>query len=398
MTPHANSKLRFRCLATLALGAAAALALPLTPSAAAESHTVTGITVDPFGLPLPNVTVSLTSSNEQTGTFASKAAVKSGADGSFSLATGTDTYYKLMAEAIDPNGTSWGEGHSVIMPNNSDRNGGRRVVLAVMLESPQAPEPSAPGSVSRTEAHVGETLTATAPVFSEGYACPAPEWQSGESVGTVRYIKAWDFTLPDAAAGERVYAYFMCGLAVTGERSGRAGQAAVFQVGWATDRVSVTQAPVAADIGAPDGDAAKNDKSGGTKSGNKSGNKSGSKSGNSKSGSKSADTKSGNKSSGDSDGAGSAKKSGKKIAKAAKPTLKGKAKVGKKLKVVIGSWAKGVKKTVRWYANGKLIKGAKGKTLKLKGKFKGMRITVRVTGQKAGYQTVTKRSAAKTVR
>lgn len=88
---------------------------------------------------------------------------------------------------------------------------------------------------------------------------------------------------------------------------------------------------------------------------------------------------------------------GKKIAvgtlTSAKPRISGKAKVGKTLKVVRGSWTSGTSFSYKWYANGKAVKGATKSTLKLKKAQKGKRITVKVTGKKTGYATVAKTSS-----
>jgi len=68
-----------------------------------------------------------------------------------------------------------------------------------------------------------------------------------------------------------------------------------------------------------------------------------------------------------------------------KPTIKGKAKVGKKLTAKAGSWSPKASFTYRWYANGKAVKGGTKATLKLTKKLKGKKITVRVTGRASGY-------------
>jgi len=82
----------------------------------------------------------------------------------------------------------------------------------------------------------------------------------------------------------------------------------------------------------------------------------------------------------------------------AKPTIKGKAKVGKKLKVKAKGWVAGTTLSYRWYANGHPVKGKKGtKTaLKLTKKQRGKKMTVKVTGTKPGYTTVVKKSKATT--
>ena len=75
------------------------------------------------------------------------------------------------------------------------------------------------------------------------------------------------------------------------------------------------------------------------------------------------------------------------------PTISGKADVGRRLTAAPGRWDAGVTLTYRWSANGKAIKGATGKRLTLTRALKGKRITVAVTGRKAGYAAVTRTSA-----
>lgn len=79
---------------------------------------------------------------------------------------------------------------------------------------------------------------------------------------------------------------------------------------------------------------------------------------------------------------------------AATPQITGTAKLGKKLKVTPGQWKpSGVKLKYQWLANGKKIKKATKSTLKLSKALKGRRITVKVTGSKSGYKTVSRTSA-----
>lgn len=75
------------------------------------------------------------------------------------------------------------------------------------------------------------------------------------------------------------------------------------------------------------------------------------------------------------------------------PTITGTARVGKTLKVKVGSWSPRPSYRYQWYANGKKItkKGTES-SFKLTSKQKGKKLTVRVTGRKAGYVTVTKAS------
>jgi uncharacterized protein YjbI with pentapeptide repeats len=80
------------------------------------------------------------------------------------------------------------------------------------------------------------------------------------------------------------------------------------------------------------------------------------------------------------------------------PKITGIAKVGVTLKVIASSWAKGSKVTYKWLANGAAIKGATSSSLKLTSAMKGKRITVVVTQMAAGYTTISKTSAAITVK
>ncbi|MFV0432859.1 MAG: choice-of-anchor M domain-containing protein [Leucobacter sp.] len=93
----------------------------------------------------------------------------------------------------------------------------------------------------------------------------------------------------------------------------------------------------------------------------------------------------------------------KKVAKgkltAPKPTISGTAKVGKTLKAKPGTWKpKGTKLSYQWYANGKKISKATKSSYRIAKKYRGERITVRVTGKQAGYSTAHKTSSAKQVK
>ncbi len=81
----------------------------------------------------------------------------------------------------------------------------------------------------------------------------------------------------------------------------------------------------------------------------------------------------------------------------AKPKIKGKLKVGKKLKVVAGDWKPGsVKLRYTWLRNGKVIKGATKASYKLTKKDRRKKISVRVTATKTHYATVVRTSAKTT--
>ncbi|MET0820862.1 MAG: M12 family metallo-peptidase [Aeromicrobium sp.] len=78
---------------------------------------------------------------------------------------------------------------------------------------------------------------------------------------------------------------------------------------------------------------------------------------------------------------------------AATPRISGTAKVGRTLKVKVGSWAPRPTFRYEWFANGRKISSKSTKaSFRLTSRQKGKRITVRVTGTKAGYATVSKTS------
>ncbi len=84
----------------------------------------------------------------------------------------------------------------------------------------------------------------------------------------------------------------------------------------------------------------------------------------------------------------------KKFAKTVKPSISGKAKVGKKLTAKVKAWSPKASFKYQWYANGKAIKGASKATFKLVKSQKGKKITVKVTGSHSGYVTVSLTSKA----
>ncbi|WP_164477883.1 carboxypeptidase regulatory-like domain-containing protein [Nocardioides pantholopis] len=79
---------------------------------------------------------------------------------------------------------------------------------------------------------------------------------------------------------------------------------------------------------------------------------------------------------------------------AARPKVTGKAQVGRKLRARAGAWGPG-KVTVRlaWFRNGTKVKKATGTTYRLTRKDVGKRISVRATGSRRHFDTVTTRSA-----
>lgn len=78
-----------------------------------------------------------------------------------------------------------------------------------------------------------------------------------------------------------------------------------------------------------------------------------------------------------------------------KPSIKGKARVGSTLAAKAGTWSPaGVAVKLQWLRNGKPIKKATKAKYKLVGADKGKKISIRVTGVKAGYTTASATSKA----
>ena len=80
--------------------------------------------------------------------------------------------------------------------------------------------------------------------------------------------------------------------------------------------------------------------------------------------------------------------------KSATPTISGSARVGHTLTAKPGKWTADTALSYRWYANGKAIKSATKTTYFVPASLRGKKITVQVTGKKAGYTTVVKKSKA----
>jgi hypothetical protein len=82
-----------------------------------------------------------------------------------------------------------------------------------------------------------------------------------------------------------------------------------------------------------------------------------------------------------------------------KPTVKGKAKVGKKLSATPGTWTpRATTYTYQWLRSGKVIKKATKSTYKLTKKDRKKKVSVRVTARAAGYDNASAASAAKKVK
>jgi len=76
------------------------------------------------------------------------------------------------------------------------------------------------------------------------------------------------------------------------------------------------------------------------------------------------------------------------------PVISGTARVGQTLLASAGAWTPAGTRTFQWYASGVAISGATSSTLKLAAAQAGKTITVKVTGKKTNYVTLTKTSAS----
>ncbi|MGC3953517.1 MAG: hypothetical protein QM804_04575 [Propionicimonas sp.] len=72
-----------------------------------------------------------------------------------------------------------------------------------------------------------------------------------------------------------------------------------------------------------------------------------------------------------------------------KPSISGTPRIGVTLTAKPGSWTSGTTLSYQWLVSGKAVTGATGVSFVPRKSDKGKRITVKVTGRKAGYQTAT---------
>ncbi|MBB2975067.1 hypothetical protein FHX49_000608 [Microbacterium endophyticum] len=83
-----------------------------------------------------------------------------------------------------------------------------------------------------------------------------------------------------------------------------------------------------------------------------------------------------------------------KVLAASTPKISGSVKAGSTLSAKPGSWTSGTTLKYQWYANGKAISKATGATYTTTASTVGKKITLRVTGSKSGYVSVSRTSAA----
>ena len=87
----------------------------------------------------------------------------------------------------------------------------------------------------------------------------------------------------------------------------------------------------------------------------------------------------------------------KVFTKTVTPTITGTGRAGYTLAAHRGTWSPTATYSYQWYRSGVKITGATKSTYKLTSSDKGKKITVKVTGKRTGYTTVTKTSAAKSI-
>lgn len=87
----------------------------------------------------------------------------------------------------------------------------------------------------------------------------------------------------------------------------------------------------------------------------------------------------------------------KAFSKSYSPKISGTAKVGYTLKATVSAWSPTASFKYQWYRDGVAISGATGTTRKLSSYDAGKKITVKVTGSRSGYYTLTKTSSSTSV-
>ncbi|MEH3034531.1 MAG: hypothetical protein PGN07_10985 [Aeromicrobium erythreum] len=90
---------------------------------------------------------------------------------------------------------------------------------------------------------------------------------------------------------------------------------------------------------------------------------------------------------------------GRGLLRAVRPAVVGTMRAGSTARVGLGTWpTPATSRAYRWYLNGKAIPGATSSRLRLKSSWRGKKVTVKVTGRRTGYTTLTVGSSARTVR
>ena len=81
-----------------------------------------------------------------------------------------------------------------------------------------------------------------------------------------------------------------------------------------------------------------------------------------------------------------------------RPTIGGKAKVGKRVKARTRGWTNGTKFSYQWFIGEKAIRGAHSKKLRITRSMRGKKLVVKVTGRKSAFAKATAKSRPKKVR
>lgn len=86
------------------------------------------------------------------------------------------------------------------------------------------------------------------------------------------------------------------------------------------------------------------------------------------------------------------------FSKTPKPTIVGIPRVGGTVVALVGAWSpKPSSYSYQWYRNGKAISGATGKIYKVRSADRSTKLTVKVTGKRSGYISVTTTSSPKNI-
>jgi hypothetical protein len=324
------------------------LAVPAQATATAE---VSGLVVNIYGLPIDGATVALHEGSACPAETldATGPVVKTDAQGRFSVTAQASSNTMVCADALSGE-VSFGKtdaGPFQLPPNRQN------LLLQIRFTRATKPTPTTNAAIVGTVA-VGQTVSKQPPQFAGGITCNAGEWQykpAGKPTELLGFAPT--FVIPPQAQGSELYLYYICQISHPASDDGLAASLTTksFSFPHSSNKTMVAADP------------------------------------NSQSGSTASNTSKNTKTSGS-----TTKQAKLKLRLTPRPKIVGKAVVGQRLKVKLGSWDKGVKRTIRWYVGKKAVKGTS--KLKLKASYRGKRITVRVTGSKSGYASVTKVSKA----
>lgn len=81
-----------------------------------------------------------------------------------------------------------------------------------------------------------------------------------------------------------------------------------------------------------------------------------------------------------------------------RPSIGGKAKVGKRVKARTSGWTRATKFRYQWFVGKRAVRGATGKKLRITRSMKGKKIAVKVTGRKKGFKAASAKSKSRKVK